>query len=253
MSDWILLRGLTREARHWGALPAALQARCGIARMTLLDLPGNGAQAAVRAPPDVAAMVEHVRAGARRQALAPPYRVLAMSLGAMVAAEWARRYPQEIGALVLVNTSMRPFGSVAQRLRPRNWPALAGMALRWHDGPYCERAIHRLTCNAIATRETDVAAWSAIRASAPVSRGNALRQLWAAARYRAGAAPPSCPTLLVSSTADHLVDPACSARLAAAWGVRHRWHPWAGHDLPHDDPAWLAATVAHWLGETGAA
>ncbi|MGO4331647.1 alpha/beta fold hydrolase [Cupriavidus sp. 2TAF22] len=252
LNEWILLRGLTREARHWGALPAALRARCGITRLTLLDLPGNGTEAARRAPPSVAAMVEHMRASARRQALAPPYRVLAMSLGAMVAAEWARRYPQEIGALVLVNTSMRPFGSVAQRLRPRNWAALAGMALRWQDGPYCERTIHRLTCNTRAALAADVAAWSAIRASAPVSRGNALRQLWAAARYRAAAAAPRCPTLVVSSAADRLVDPECSARLAAAWAVAHRRHAWAGHDLPHDDPAWLAATVAHWMREPGA-
>ncbi|MDF3831688.1 alpha/beta hydrolase, partial [Cupriavidus basilensis] len=60
-------------------------------------------------------------------------------------------------------------------------------------------------------------------------------------------------TLVISSKTDRLVDPACSARLAAAWSVPHRRHPWAGHDLPHDDPAWLAATVAHWLQTAGMA
>jgi hypothetical protein len=25
-------------------------------------------------------------------------------------------------------------------------------------------------------------------------------------------------------------------------------HPWAGHDLPADDPEWLAREVSEWLG-----
>ncbi|KJK21146.1 hydrolase [Burkholderiaceae bacterium 16] len=251
MSDWILLRGLTRETRHWGALPGVLQTTAGIRPIAMLDLPGNGVEAAGRAPASVAAMVEFMRERARERALAPPYRLLAMSLGAMVAAEWARRHPGEIGALVLINTSMRPFCALTERLPPRNWPALLGMALRWHHAAYCERTVHRLTCNTSAARAADVAAWCAIRASAPVSRANALRQLWAAARYEAASRPPACPTLVLSSAADRLVDPACSAHLAAAWRVLHRRHPWAGHDLPHDDPAWLAATMAWWLASGG--
>jgi pimeloyl-ACP methyl ester carboxylesterase len=252
MSDWILLRGLTRETRHWGALPGILQTAAGIGPVAMLDLPGNGTEAAGRAPADVAAMVAFLRERARKRALAKPYRLLAMSLGAMVAAEWAQRHPGEIGALVLINTSMRPFSAVTERLPPRNWPALFGMALAWHHADYCERTIHRLTCNTSTALAADVAAWRLIRASAPVSRANALRQLWAAARYHAAPTPPACPTLVLSSVADRLVGPACSARLAAAWRVPHRRHPWAGHDLPHDDPAWLAATVAWWLASGGA-
>ncbi|NUA26629.1 alpha/beta fold hydrolase [Cupriavidus basilensis] len=252
MSDWILLRGLTRETRHWGVLPGVLQTHAGIGPVTMLDLPGNGVEAAGRAPANVAAMVAFLRERAARQGLARPYGLLAMSLGAMVAAQWAQQHPEEIGALVLVNTSMRPFCSVAERLPPRNWPALLGMALRWHNAPYCERIVYRLTCNASAAFATDVAQWCAIRGSAPVSRANALRQLWAAARYHAPDAPPACPTLVLSSAADHLVDPVCSAHLAKAWGAQHRRHPWAGHDLPHDDPAWLAGTVARWQAATSA-
>ncbi|MDF3837819.1 alpha/beta hydrolase, partial [Cupriavidus basilensis] len=180
MSAWILLRGLTRETRHWGALPGMLETTAGIGPVVMLDLPGNGVETAAQAPANVAAMVDFVRERARGRGLASPYRLLAMSLGAMVAAEWAHRYPREIGALMLINTSMRPFCGVTQRLPPRNWPALLGMALRWHDADFCERTVHRLTCSTSAALAADVAAWSSIRASAPVSRTNALRQLWAA-------------------------------------------------------------------------
>jgi pimeloyl-ACP methyl ester carboxylesterase len=172
-----------------------------------------------------------------------------MSLGGMVATDWAQRYPYEIERLVLINTSMRPFSQMQERLRPSAWPGLLGVAARWRDAPRAEHGIHRLTCNNVETLGDDLDTWSRIRRSAPVSRGNALRQLWAATRFTAGTARPECPVLILSSRADKLVDPVCSAKLAAAWGALHCEHPWAGHDLPHDDPVWTGEQVRAWLGE----
>lgn len=268
MSTWILLRGLTRETRHWGRLPDLLRDAIGAAPL-LLDLPGNGEFADIRAPATVADMVDFVRlaavqrgaagsgaagsggagSGASGLELAAPCNVLAMSLGGMVATDWAQRYPGEIGRLVLINTSMRPFCRAHERLRPSAWPGLARVALHWRDARLAERGIHQLTCNCADTLDADLATWSAIRRSAPVSRANALRQLGAAARFCAGDARPACPLLLLASREDRLVDPACSAKLAAAWGVDHRVHAWAGHDLPHDDPAWVAQQVRAWLAQ----
>jgi pimeloyl-ACP methyl ester carboxylesterase len=247
MSTWILLRGLTRETRHWGRLPGLLREAPGTDRLMLLDLPGNGAFADLRAPAAVEDMVNFVRIAALQSGAAGPYRVLAMSLGGMVATDWAQRHPGEIGRLVLINTSMRPFSRMHERLRPSAWPGLVGVATNWRDAPCAESGIHRLTCNNVETLGADLAEWSEIRRSAPVSRGNALRQLWAAARFSAAAGKPRCPLLILSSRADKLVNPICSAKLAAAWGVTHREHQWAGHDLPHDDPAWVSEQVRAWL------
>jgi pimeloyl-ACP methyl ester carboxylesterase len=250
MSTWILLRGLTRETRHWGHLPDALRERVGSGRLLLLDLPGNGEFAHLHAPPSVAGMVGFVRHAALQTGAVGPYCVLAMSLGGMVATHWAQQHPGEIERLVLINTSMRPFSRVYERLRPSAWPGLLGIATHWRDAARVERGIHRLTCNRGDTLGEDVDAWSAIRCDAPVSRGNALRQLWAAARFTAATARPRCPVLILSSRADRLVDPACSAKLAAAWGAAQREHPWAGHDLPHDDPQWTGEQVRAWLEKT---
>jgi pimeloyl-ACP methyl ester carboxylesterase len=244
---WILLRGLTRETRHWGRLPELLREAVGGDRLLLLDLPGNGEFAHLRAPSTVAGMVGFVRDGASQMSVPGPYCVLAMSLGGMVATDWAQRYPGEIERLVLSNTSMRPFSRMQERLRPSAWPGLVDVAAHWRDAPRAEREIHRLTCNNTVTLNADLDTWSEIRRSAPVSRGNALRQLWAAARFAAAAEQPRCPLLILSSFKDKLVNPVCSAKLAAAWGAAHREHPWAGHDLPHDDPAWTAGQVHAWL------
>ena len=191
-------------------------------------------------------MVTFARQQLLAQGIKPPYALLAMSLGGMVATSWAQRYPDEVSRLVLINTSMRPFSGITQRLRPANWLALLALAARWGDADYAERSIHQITCNQATQRDADLMAWQHIRRSAPVSGANALRQLIAAARFACAPQTPRCPALVLSSSADRLINPLCSTQLAAAWQVGHHTHPWAGHDLPHDDGLWVSERVADW-------
>ena len=252
---WVLLRGLTREARHWGDMPLLLaqqlesiDATDGAARptVTTLDLPGNGVAASQTSPYSVHAMVEAARQHLAATGAKPPYALLAMSLGGMVATDWAQRFPDEVARLVLINTSMRPYSRFTERLRPASWARVALLALRWRSAQPAEQTIHQLTCNREASRADDLARWLEIRKSAPVAAANALRQLVAAARFRSKPTPPRCPVLVLSSTLDRLVDAQCSAALATAWLAPHYRHPWAGHDLPHDDAPWVAQRIASW-------
>lgn len=245
--SWILLRGLTREARHWGTFVSQFEAQLAPAQVIALDLPGNGQFYQHTSPLNVHGMVTFARQQLLTQDIRPPYHLMAMSLGAMVAIDWAQRYPQEIERLVLINTSMRPFSTITQRLRPHNWMALLALAARWNDMDYTERCIHRLTCNQLDQRTADLKAWHQIRRSAPVSSVNALRQLAAASRFACVVQTPRCPVLVLSSDADRLVNPQCSTLLAVAWQATHHSHPWAGHDLPHDDARWVCEHVADWL------
>ena len=245
--NWVFLRGLTREARHWGSFTSQFEARLAPSQVTTLDLPGNGEFHTQTSPLTAEGIVAFARQQLLAQGIKPPYALLAMSLGGMVATRWAQRYPDEVSRLVLINTSRRPYSSILQRLRPGNWLALLALAWRWHDRPYAEHSIHRLTCNQTAQRDTDLVAWQQIRRSAPVSSANALRQLMAAARFVCAPQTPRCPALVLSSRADRLVNPLCSTQLAAAWQVPHQVHPWAGHDLPHDDGPWVCEQVADWI------
>jgi len=98
MDTWVLLRGLTRESRHWGSFAGQFQQAIAQARVLTPDLPGNGLLNGQRSPSQVAAMVEFCRAQLQQQQLAPPFKVLAMSLGAMVSVAWSQTYPRELAA-----------------------------------------------------------------------------------------------------------------------------------------------------------
>ena len=246
---WVLLRGLARESRHWGDFTQQLAASTGQAALAL-DLPGNGVQFSDSSPASVSSLLDALRHQIKARKLALPINVLAMSMGGMVATLWAQRYPQEVACLVLINTSMRPFSGLTERLRPGIWPTLVKLAFYWEQADQVkqiESTIYKLTCQQAQQSDCELAHWSHIRQSAPVSAANALRQLLAAARFKCDPVPPICPMLVLSAKGDCLVNPICSDRLVGAWQLRHHQHPWAGHDIPHDDGPWVCKQVTHWL------
>ncbi len=64
MSDWVLLRGLTRETRHWGTFEATMRAYGLVGtqdRVVFIDLPGNGEEYAQAAPLSVDAIRARTR------------------------------------------------------------------------------------------------------------------------------------------------------------------------------------------------
>jgi len=243
---WVLLRGLTRERGHWGALPRLMQeglASQGAVQIVAIDLPGNGALNALRSPTRIAATVQACRSQLQAAGLRPPFCVLAMSMGAMVATEWAAQHPEELAACVLVNTSMRPFSPWYRRLRPGSYGALLHLALWPQPDDQRERTVLALTSRHARQPEAVVDAWTSLRRRHPVSTMNALRQLWAAARYRAPLHPPAVPLLVLASARDGLVDAACSRKLAQQWRAPLREHASAGHDLPLDDGPWVVTQL----------
>ena len=240
-APWVLLRGLTREQRHWGSFASDFSAAFPNASVLTLDLPGNGALNRLRSPTRVGAMAAFCRDELRSRGIAPPYRILAMSLGAMVATGWCSAHPQEVAGLVLINTSLRPFSPAHQRLKPR--AALLRLLLSRPDPTGWERAVLALTSNAPRRDGSLARQWADHRRDRPVSTANALRQLWAAMRFVAPRMPPSSRVLLLTSARDGLVDTRCSLALARAWQCDIESHPWAGHDLPLDDGAWVIEQV----------
>ncbi|CAN5897717.1 alpha/beta hydrolase [soil metagenome] len=251
MSTWVLLRGLTRESGHWAGFEQQLRQRLtaveGGARVVAIDLPGNGTAHHRKSPTRIAAMTDDCRAQLHALGLAPPYRLVAMSMGAMVAVDWATRDAASVAGCVLINTSLRGIAPWHWRLRPANLFTLLRVASMPLSAADKEATILKLTSHNAAAARAVLDAWTALRSGHPVSRLNALRQLLAAARARAPLRAPRVPLLVLASRCDALVDSRCSQRLAARWNAPIEWHPWAGHDLPLDDGRWVAERIAEWV------
>lgn len=234
----LLIRGLTREQRHWGEFKTLLSAALPNPVLSF-DFAGTGQLYQQRSPCDISGLRQSVR---QQWLQAPQYNgrvhLLAISLGAMLAADWAAQYPHEVASVTLINSSARPLSPFYRRLCWRNYPAIlrsvvVGAAQR-------EQIILQLTSANAAAHSRVIPDWQLWQQQRPVSKLNALRQLWAASRFVITPAP-QCPTLLLSSLGDKLVNPQCSADLARYWQVAHIQHPWAGHDLALDDAPWLVA------------
>ncbi len=248
-APWVLLRGLTREAGHWGVFVPMLREAAAPREVITPDLPGNGALWQQPSPRSVPAMMEAVRLQLAADGARPPYRLCAMSLGAMVCVAWAHAYPDEVEACVLINTSLRPFSPWDDRLLPRSWPVLARVLLPGSSAKEREAWVLQLTSNRqmdSAERQGLLDEWAALREHHPVSRSNAIRQLMAAATWRAPRVAPTQRMLLLGTLGDGLVSPRCSEALAGRWQLSLRQHGSAGHDLPLDDPAWVVREIAAW-------
>ena len=249
---WVLLRGLTREARHWGGFPQQLGAAFSGAPVICLDLPGNGKLNGQESPRSVEAMADYCHSELAIRGVALPCRVLAMSLGAMVAAAWAQRHPDDVAAAVLISTSLRPFSPFHHRLRPANYLRLLRLFIAKPSDRELETAILGMTTRLQRHPAATIDAWLQWRRANPVSRRNALIQLLAAARYRAPRQRPLANLLLLAGAGDQLVDSRCSLQLAAQWNASIAVHPAAGHDLPLDDESWVLEEIGRWLGQPGA-
>jgi pimeloyl-ACP methyl ester carboxylesterase len=249
VTTWVLLRGLMRETRHWGDFPELFQNIIGAQHVVALDFPGNGRLHAQASATSVVQMANYCHTELSKLGYTPPYNVLALSLGAMVAVAWSERYPSELDNMVLINASLASYNPFYQRLRPENYPVLIRHLL-FGSAIQRESLILKLTSSIAGNSERKQAIleqWITYAQECPITRANILRQLQAAVGYRPSPAAPPVPVLLLAGQQDHLVNIACSITLAHHWRCAIRLHPDAGHDLPLDDGVWVSQQVKDWL------
>jgi pimeloyl-ACP methyl ester carboxylesterase len=239
---WLLLRGLLRDARHWGDFPSVLEARLGAAPFCL-DHAGVGSQLGFPAPTTVAGMTEHLRARfVAQKNTGERWGLLGVSLGGMVALDWLHRHPEDFERGVLVNTSAADVGLPWERLRYERAADLYRCTVGTHEER--ERTILRMTTRLEgAALDERAAHWTRLAYERPVPPDVGARQVAAATRFRL---PPrlSVPTLVMLGRADRLVHPAISERISRKLRLPLAEHPDGGHDLPVDDPHWVADQLA---------
>jgi len=246
---WIFLRGLSREHRHWGDFISVFKQYFPEANIMTPDLPGNGIHNRITSPSTITEIMEFVRNDVKIQSVQQPINILALSMGAMVALEWMKRYPNECRSGVLINTSIKGINPFKQRLRPENYGRIIKDILLYRDLISKEQCILQLTSNHTEHQQQIIDNWIGYAQSNPVSRLNIFRQLIAASRYRAPEQKPEQPLLLLRSLSDHLVNSESSLVISKHWHLPLFTHAEAGHDLPLDDANWVCSQLKSWLDE----
>ncbi|NVJ51125.1 MAG: alpha/beta hydrolase [Gammaproteobacteria bacterium] len=232
----VLIRGLGRDQLHWSPLIASLRAMDNRLLIETPDLPGAG-RLYQQSPPlnlsDYGAILQR-----QISASTLPTLVVGLSLGGMVALQWASEQPERFQHVVAINSSsgLSPFYWRLKVYKAWRYP---GAIFRFNYRSK-ESAIYHMTCNARPMPNGLLEQWVAIQHQHPVNFASQIRQVIAAWRFQ----PPlktRLPRLtFINSNADRLVDPRCSMALADYYEAPLKTHDWAGHDLPQDDPQWVA-------------
>ena len=238
-SDLVLLRGLIRSRYHWMQFPIQLQHYFPQQRLLLPELAGNGERYRERTPFSINAMMEDLRQQVYANSDPTPKILIAISMGAMIATEWARCHPQEIQQLHLINTS---FGNLSLPWQRMQAPAFLALLSRLHSRTALEKGIVRWTIN-IQHSPALIRQWQSFAQQHPLSYRNALAQLIAASGYRGPYTAPVNDTWLYNSMGDRLVNSNCTRAIAKCWQKPLHTHTSAGHDLPMDDGEWLAQRI----------
>ena len=240
---WLLLRGLTRDQRHWGDFPARLGAALGT-EVVCIDPPGFGTEYKRQSPKVLSQITDDIRGRFAQLRGDDEWSILGISLGGMLTLDWCSRFPDDFARAVVINTSASNSASIQDRFKPSAAFGLVTSAFR--SPAAVERTALAASSNKPAA-ELDVLAeqWTQWKAQTPPSRSSIIGQIVAATRFTLPETV-NVPLLVLNSRNDRLVSYKNSAAIAQRLQAPLKVHPTAGHDLPTDDPDWVCQQVADW-------
>lgn len=249
-AQWLILRGLLRDTRHWLDFPNNLQKTLGVP-VYGLDAPGLGTEAGRDSP----TTIDGIRADIRERWLKlkeqnpGPWGIYAVSLGGMITMNWLDEHPEDFACAVIQSTSARDIGTLFERMT--FFSATRVIRMPFISDPF-EREFAKLQIVTSERMESEARkriaeAWSKFSLPLAEFRRVAVSQLMAATRYRAPRGPARTPILFMNSLGDRMVNPECTTRIARRLGAPIVTHPWGGHDLALEDTPWICTQIHSWL------
>jgi pimeloyl-ACP methyl ester carboxylesterase len=224
---WLLIRGLSRDARHWGSFPQTFAEELGVEVQTI-DPPGFGTQITRTSPSTIAKITDDIRDRATIQG--GDWSILGISLGGMVTPRLGCPIPERVstcsrdqhlgiqcGAAARTRTA-----GVHEGDRDGGHPRDIGKPERF------ERVVLGLSSNRPADELEEPGKQSAKwQHEATPSRASVLGQPRAATRFKLPT-NITTPLLVLTATNDQLVSHRCSDEIARKLRAPIRTHPAAG-------------------------
>lgn len=240
----LALRGLTRGQIHWGSFPAILRQKAPQFDFENLELPGNGTRFQEKTPLSATDVIADLKGHSRLVSQGKPFALLGISLGGMISLKWAELFPQDLLGITIINSSLAEVSPLYRRFQP---PRLIQtlQALKARLPLDQEKYILHMTSNN-PTTQSYLPEFAAFAEQHPVRSENFFRQLLLASRIQVKS-PLAVKLQVLVSQKDRLVHPSCSEALAKKFSTYAISHPSAGHDLPLDEPEWLAQQLIKFL------
>jgi pimeloyl-ACP methyl ester carboxylesterase len=239
-----LMRGLIREARHWGPFLDYVQNELKDFKVVCLDIPGAGVYYQDLSPLSLDAMVAKMREDYLKHKGDTNYLV-AISLGGMISSLWLTHFRHDFQKAILINSSFSHLSPFYKRLLPNALKELSKVFCM--KGKARERHILTVVSNRPQNYDQAAELWDEIQKTKPVRKINYLRQVFAAMKFKLTGEKPNIPILVIGCPQDRMVDFSCSLKIQEYWQTELLTHPDAGHDLPTDEPDWTAKAVARFL------
>lgn len=242
--DIVLLRGLGREARHWGSFPGYLSSQEFCNEVHCIDLPGMGKFSEITSPLTISETAEFVATQLPEKSEDRPKVLVAVSLGAMVAVELIKKRPDYFEKAFLMNTSFRNLSTLTERFQWFAFQQFAKILMQIKNPYQREYEVVKMVSRSQDRWQEVAQNWGKIADTYPIKPKNILRQLLAASTYQLPANKLSTAIVVMNSLGDRMVNPKCSQVFSEQWHLPLKTHRWAGHDIIVDDPEWVVQQLA---------
>lgn len=239
----VLVRGLLRESGHWQSMLLALKQASPELVIIPPNVPGNGEKYRELSPLNIEQMLPSMLQQLPDHC--DRYHLVAISMGSMLASHWAHALPNQVASLSLINPSFSRYSPFWHRINISALVSIAGSRLKGSDA--FQKSIIKWTSPISVSQPEVLAHHIELARQHPVSARNAIRQLYAAAQFKGQSSPPDCPSQIIVSTEDKLVDSRCGEAIAKAWQVEISHFDCDAHDLPLAQPHELSHHLLHWL------
>ncbi len=238
----VLLRGLSREQRHWGDFIDVLQAHLPQYQILCLDTLGNGDLCHQASPLTISRYSQNILEQLAERQIQDAILV-GLSLGGMVALAAMASGSKRVRQVIAINTSSR-LSFIWKRFSILRVCKALLTASFFQGKNRLELAILQFTSH-LHQHDTAIAhQWGQLREQKPTNIMNSIRQIIAAAKF---AVPIQSlvdrPVSFIYSKQDKLVHPSCTMKLANILGAPTYAIDNAGHDIALDQPLALAEVL----------
>lgn len=245
-----LIIGLSKESEHWDDdFIEYVKKLYGVSENDIvkMDIPGSGILLDQKTPASLKVIARKMREYYLDKIDWSKKRIcISVSLGAMIAMEWACMFKDDFDQVVFVNSSFTGISPIFKRVQPK--------ALLMFIKTFCtfnivkkEQFILALCSNKDVVRKKTLSKWVDISKARPVRKVNLVRQVISGALNNPSHGA-SAALLFIAAKYDRLAHYSCSVAAHKKWGGDFILidDPTVGHGVHIDDPEGLSSIIYDW-------